>query len=130
MNNNENLVSTIDTPTPEQIANKAKTQCAEMRGTALYALGELIRTHLEYVTDPEGDCPRSTAAHQAEEIFTYLYDIVKIMILDSFWLDDDSENTDINAVKRERTKESFKDNLEAIKWQCESLTKLIKEALA
>ena len=130
MKNNENLVSNTDTPTPEQIANKAKSQCSEMRQTALYALGKLIEKHLEHVTSLDYECSRSTAADEVSEIYLYLYDIVKIMLTDTFWLDDASENPDTNPKVRKFTKDSFKDNLIGILCQSEGVTKLIKEALA
>jgi hypothetical protein len=130
MNNNKNLVSNTDTPTPEQIANKTKTQYSEMRQTALYALGKLIEKHLEHVTSLDYECSRSTAADEVSEIYLYLYDIVKIMLTDTFWLDDASENPDTNPKVRKFTKDSFKDNLIGILCQSEGVTKLIKEALA
>ena len=106
----ENRGSRFDQVTTEEmtdVISKAQSECAEMRGIALSTVGKNLNEILSRVSNATRLSRRFDTAYElmsaAEEIKT----IVKILLIDSFWLDDISEDVILDEGARRQNKSEF-----------------------
>ena len=132
MNRKTNPVSNTDTPTTEntEIVNNAKSQCAQMRGIALSSIGQNINCLLSRVISPDGLNSRFDSALDLKWTIQEMNKIVKILLCDSFWLDDRTENRSILDGSRRANKNEFLLVLRDLASACSDIDEMIEEALA
>ena len=86
------------------VIQKAQGECAEMRGIALSTVGKNLNEILSRVSNATRLSRRFDTAYElmcaAHEIKT----IVKILLIDSFWLDDISEDVILDEGARRQNK--------------------------
>ena len=89
------------------VIQKAQGECAEMRGIALSTVGKNLNEILSRVSNATRLSRRFDTAYElmcaAQEIKT----IVKILLIDSFWLDDISEDVFLDEGARRQNKSEF-----------------------
>ena len=89
------------------VIQKAQGECAEMRGIALSTVGKNLNDILTRLSNATRLSRRFDTAYElmcaAHEIKT----IVKILLIDSFWLDDITENVNLDEGARRQNKSEF-----------------------
>ena len=129
MKKTENHVSNSDAVTTEEMTDviqKAQAECAEMRGITLSAIGKNIENKLARIIRSNGYTSRFDTAFELMCAVDEFKNIVKILFLDSFWLDDQTENVTLFKESRRGNKSEFMYVLRDLAGVCADIHDMIK----